>query len=214
MRPILHHYWLSSASWRVRWALAVKNLAFDSVMVDLRLGEQDAPAHRARSPIGAVPVLEVDGRCLTESVAIIEYLEQTVPEPPLYPAEPWARARVRQLVELVNAGIQPLQNPAVITRHSGDADEQRAFARHFNERGLAALEALLAQVDGELGRGRFAIGDALTAADLFLVPQLAAARRFGVDVARFPRLLEAETAARATPHAEAARPEHQPGAPK
>jgi maleylacetoacetate isomerase len=161
-----------------------------------------------------VPALFIDGRWLAESVAIIEYLEETRPEPALYPKDPWARARVRQVVELVNAGIQPLQNLVTLSRHSADAAEQKAWGHFFNERGLTALEQLLATIADEIpGDGRFAVGSALTAADLFVVPQVITARRFGVDLARFPRLLSAEAGALATEHARGALPENQPGAP-
>lgn len=205
MKPTLFHAKVSSSSWRVRWALLVKGVAFESVLVDLRAGEQLAEAYRAKNPMGHVPAVEVDGRCLGESVAIFEWLEATFPEPPLYPKEPWALARVRQIVELVSSGIQPLQNLAVIRRHADDPAEQKAFAAHFNARGLAALERLLRVIDAERGAtGRFAYGDALGAADLFLVPQVAAARRFGVDVSAYPRVLAAEASAMATPQAEAA----------
>lgn len=213
MRPVLHHFWLSSASWRVRWALAEKGIAFDSVMVDLRAGEQRLPEHLARNPIGHVPVLYMDGVWLAESVAILEYLEETVPSPPLYPRERVARARVRQIVELVNSAIQPLQNPTILARHSDDAAAQNEWARFFNERGLLACERLLAQIAAEGWGGRFSVGDELTAADLFLVPQVSSARRFGVDMAVFPRVVAATDAASATPNAEAARPENQQGAP-
>lgn len=213
MKPTLYHFWLSSASWRVRWALAVKGVAFESVMVNIRGGEQHGDAHRARSPLGLVPALTVDGRTLAESVAIIEWLEETVPEPPLFPRDPWALARVRQVVELVNASVQPLQNLAVIGFHSTDPEQQKRFAHHFNQRGMKALERLLALTEGEFG-GRFSVGDSLTAADLFVVPQASAARRFGVDLAPFSRVRAVEAAALATPHAEGAKPEHQPGAPE
>jgi maleylacetoacetate isomerase len=213
MKPILYHYWRSSSSWRVRWALAIKGVDFESVPVNLLAGEQLSDEHRARNPMGHVPALVVQGRCLAESVAIFEYLEETIPTPALYPRDPWVRARVRQVVELVNAGVQPLQNLAVLRHHSADPAAQKEWARHFNERGLVALEASLEVIAGEQGGGRFAVGDALTAADLFLVPQLYSARRFGVDVRRFPRLLAAEAAALATEHADGARPERQQDAP-
>jgi maleylacetoacetate isomerase len=215
METTLYQYWRSSASWRVRWALAVKGVPFTSVPVDILHGEQIGAEHKARNPMGHVPALFIDGRTLAESVAIIEYLEETRPEAPLYPKDHGARARVRQLVELVNAGIQPLQNLVVMARHSSDAEEQRAFARHFNVRGLTACEALLATIADEIpGEGGFAVGGALTAADIFLVPQIATARRFGVELSAFPRLLAVEAAAMATDHAKGALPENQPGAPR
>lgn len=206
VKPTLFHAKVSSSSWRVRWALLVKGVEFESVLVDLRAGEQLGEAFRRKNPMGHVPAIVVGDRCLGESVAIIEWLDATVPEPPLYPKDAWERARVRQIVELVSSGIQPLQNLAAIGRHSADPAEQKAFAAHFNARGLDALERLLRAIDAERGgAGRFAYGDALTAADLFLVPQVAAARRFGVDVSAYLRVLAAEAAAMATPHAEAAR---------
>jgi maleylacetoacetate isomerase len=214
METTLYQFWRSSASWRVRWALAVKGIPFTSVPVDILQGEQVAPEHRARNPIGHVPALWIDGHMLAESVAILEYLEETRPAVPLYPKDSWARARVRQVVELINAGVQPLQNLVVTTRHSSDGVEQKAWIVFFNERALGAAEALLASVAGEIpSAGGFAVGGALTAADLFLIPQIATARRYGVDVARYPRLGAVEAAAMATEHAEGALPEHQPGAP-
>src|SRR5437867_1461795 len=98
MKAILYQFWRSSASWRVRWALAIKGVDFESVPVDLLAGEQVGPEHLARNPIGHVPALSIDGHMLAESVAIIEYLEETRPAPPLFPTEPRLRARVRQLV--------------------------------------------------------------------------------------------------------------------
>ena len=213
-RCTLYQYWRSSASWRVRWALSIKGVAFESIPVNLLADEQSSAEHHARNPIGRVPSLVLeDGRSLGESVAIFEWLEETIPAPALYPGDAWQRARTRQLVEIVNAAVQPLQNTSVLKKLSPESSEQRAWAAHFNELGLAAYEAQLGQIALETGgNGPFSLGDALTAADLFLVPQLYAARRFQVDVSRFPRVLAAEQAALATPHAEAARPEHQPGA--
>ncbi|MBL8683408.1 MAG: maleylacetoacetate isomerase [Myxococcales bacterium] len=214
MSLVLYQYWRSSASWRVRWALAHKGIAFDKVAVNLLKSEQRADEHRARNPIGHLPALEVaPGRYLAESVAIIEWLEETHPTPALYPADPWAKARVRQVCELVNAGIQPLQNLVVLDKVSSEAEGKKAWAHEFNLRGLKALEALLREIDAELGEGSFAVGSTLTAADLFVVPQVYSARRFGVDVAPFTRVLRAEASALATPHADGARPEKQPDAP-
>jgi maleylacetoacetate isomerase len=214
MQATLYQFWRSSASWRVRWALAVKGVRFTSISVDLSQGAQFEGAHVEKSPMARVPVLVVDGRSLVESVAILEYLEETIGTPRLYPQDPWLRARVRQVVEVINAGIQPLQNLAVLARHSEDREQQRAFAKHFNQKGLAAVERMLADIAKEHpGPGRFAVGDTLTAADLFLVPQVEAARRYGADPSALPRVLAAEAAALATEHAEGALPKNQPGAP-
>jgi maleylacetoacetate isomerase len=213
-RPLLYQFWRSSASWRVRWALLVKGIPFDVYTVDLLSGEHLAGAHRTRSPIGTVPALQLGDRFLTESVAIVELLEQLVPAPPLYPHDPWLRARVRQVVELINSEIQPLQAPSVRDEARGDQAGRAEWVRRFNQRGLAGVEQLLRTIDAEQGPGTFAVGGALTAADLFLVPQLEHARRFEVDLSAFPRLLAAERAALASEHGAAARPELQPGAPR
>jgi maleylacetoacetate isomerase len=215
MRPTLYQFWRSSASWRVRWALAIKNISFDVVTVDIAAGEQFSEAHRARNPLGLVPALEMpDGLFLAESVVILEYLDETQPAPPLYPSQVWARARVRQVVELINASIQPMQNLAVYQRHSSEPEEQRSWQYDFNLRGLQALERLLGVITAEGFGGRFAVGNSLTAADLFVVPQVYSARRFGVDLAPFPRVRAVEASAMATEHAAAVVPERQPGAPK
>jgi maleylacetoacetate isomerase len=214
METTLYQFWRSSASWRVRWALAIKGIPFTSVPVDILKGDQAGDEHRARNPMAHVPALWIDGHTLAESVAILEYLEETRPEPPLYPKDAWARARVRQVVELVNSGVQPLQNIVTIRRHSSDAAEQKAWIQFFNERALAAAETLLDGIAKEIPQANgFAVGGALSAADVFLVPQIATARRYGVDTARFPRLTAAFDAASATPHAAGALPENQPGAP-
>jgi maleylacetoacetate isomerase len=214
MQTILYTFWQSSASWRVRWALAIKGIAFEAVAIDLGAGAQRAAEHLARNPMGRVPVLVIDGHTLSESVAILEYLEETRPEPALYPRDPYRRARVRQVVETVNAAIQPFQNTRAFERAGADAATQKHYANHFNAAGLEALEGLLVEIARELGEGRHAVGDTLTAADVFVVPQVTGARRFGVDVTRFPRVLAVEAAALATEHARAARPEHQPDAPR
>ena len=218
LKATLYQFWRSSASWRVRWALTIKGIPFDIVSIDLLAGRQQDTSYLARNPFGAVPTLVIEGRALAESVAIIEYLEDRFPEPPLLPRDAWTRARMRQFIEIINAGTQPFQTGAVKQRHAADdATEQDAWVRHFNERGLGACEHLAATIAAELGHhepaGRFVMGAALTAADLFLVPQLHHARRFGVDLSRFPHLLAAEQAALATPHADTVRPERQPDAP-
>ncbi|MDP3273858.1 MAG: maleylacetoacetate isomerase [Deltaproteobacteria bacterium] len=206
----LYQYWRSSASWRVRWALAHKGIAFESIPVNLLEQGQRSDSHTARNPMQHVPALEVSpGRFLAESVAILEWLEQMHPDPALYPSDPWLRARVRQVCELVNAGIQPLQNLTVLAAVSSDAEVKKAWAARFNARGLTALESLLCTLDAELGEGTFAVGNSLTAADLFVVPQVYSARRFAVDLTPFPRVLLAERSALATPHAHGALPESQ-----
>jgi hypothetical protein len=209
---VLYNYWRSSSSYRVRFALALKGLAYRYVAVNLLDKEQREVSHVSRSPTGYVPCIEIDGRSMIESVAIIELLDELFPDPPLYPRDPWQRARVRAMVELINAGIQPLQNLSALERHSSDPKERIAWAKHFNERGLGALEQLMVANEADGICGNFAFGDALTAADLCLVPQLYGARRFGVELAHYPRVLAAGDAAAATKAGLAAAPEAQPDA--
>ncbi|WP_394850774.1 maleylacetoacetate isomerase [Pendulispora brunnea] len=208
----LYTYWRSSSSYRVRFALQVKKIAYESVAVNLRQGEQHGDEHRERSPTGYVPCLFIDGRPVVESVAIIELLDELFPDPPLYPRDPWARARVRAMVEVINAGTQPLQNLVVLERLGPDPEVRKEWAKHFNTRGLASVERLMTLHEKEGVEGRFAYGDTLTAADLFLVPQMYSAQRFGVDLSPFPRAVAAAEAALSTEAAQAAMPERQPDA--
>lgn len=194
----LFHYWRSSSSVRVRWALAIKDLPFESVHVDLLAGEQHEGAHAERNPLGYVPAIRIGNRVLSESVAICELLDDLVPSPPLRPADPFARARMRQLVEIVNAGTQPLQNLIAMRKVSPETDEQRAWSRYWIERGLSAFETVLHTSRKEGHTGAFCVGDHLSLADLFLVPQLFNARRFDVELTRFPLSLEMEANAVAT----------------
>lgn len=209
---VLYTYWRSSSAFRVRFALAVKGLAYRSVAVNLLGGEQLEPAHTARSPMGYVPCLTIDGRPFVESVAILELLEELAPAPALLPPDPYARADVRALVEIINAGTQPLQNLSVLKHLSAEATTRVAWSRHFITKGFAAFEALMARHAERGVAGRFAYGDTLTAADVFLVPMLYNARRFDVDLAPYPRLAAAGEAALATDAARAALPENQPDA--
>jgi len=204
----LYGYWRSSSSWRVRIALEVKGVPFVYQPVNLLRGEQNGAAYRGINPRGEVPALEVEVggvvHHLAQSVAIIEYLDERFPEPALLPRDAIARAVTRQIVEIVNSGIQPLHNNWLlgIVRDELHADE-KAWARRHLERGLAALEALARQASG-----RFMVGDAVTMADVCLVPQLYAARRFGADLSQAPTLTRVEAACSALPpfqraHAEA-----------
>jgi maleylpyruvate isomerase len=210
----LYSYWRSSSSWRVRAGLALKALPFEIVSVNLATGEQHAEAHRARSPLGQIPVLEVeeDGRTLrlVQSMAILEWLDERFPEPPLLPADLAGRARVRALAEHVNSGIQPLQNALVLKMLKERLPGyEREWVRLHIARGLSGLER--AVNDG--GAGRFCHGDRPGLADCYLVPQLYHARRYGVDVGPFPTLRRIEEACLALAPFQAASPERQPDAP-
>ena len=201
---ILSTYWRSSCSYRARIALNYKKLAYESKYVNIVSGEQKTPEYLAQNPIGHVPTLHIDGVPYVESVAIMELLEELYPDPPLLPKTPQDRARVRALVETINAGIQPLQNLIVLDKVGGDDQEKRgAWMKFFITRGLGAFEALASE------KGPFSFGEAFTMADVCLVPQIFAARRVGVDLTPFPRIVRAEAAASALPFVAAAHPEAQ-----
>ena len=196
---VLHTYWRSSSSFRVRIALAYKRLSYQSRFVNILAGDQQGE-YRLTSPTGYVPCLEIDGHKFGESVAIMELLEELHPEPALYPKRPEERARVRAMVEMINSGVQPMQNLSVLAKVGEDKAVRLAWMTHFVQKGLAAFEAV-ASPDGP-----FAFGPSFTAADCVLVPQLYSARRFGIDVSMFPRLARAEKAALTTPWVDACAP--------
>ena len=207
----LHGYFRSSAAYRVRIALNLKGLSTEHLPHHLRKGEQCAPAYLAINPQGLVPTLEGDdGAALTQSLAIIEWLDETHPNPPLLPKDPLRRAKVRAFALAIACDIHPVQNLKVLARlrQLGVAEEKvMEWAAWVNREGLSACEALI-----KSEQGPFCFGAAPTVADLCLVPQLANARRFGVDVAAFPRLLEAEAATKAIKAFADAAPDKQPDA--
>jgi len=206
----LHGYFRSSASYRVRIALNLKGLGAEHLPHHLRKGEQREPSYLAINPQGLVPTLQDGDAVITQSLAIIEWLDETHPAPPLLPGDPLRRAHVRAFAQVLACDTHPVQNLKVLARlrELGLPEEQvTGWAAWANHEGLSACEALIA---GE--PGPFCFGDVPTMADLCLVPQLANARRFGVDVAAFPRLLEAEAAAKNLKAFADAAPERQPDA--
>lgn len=213
MHFALYQYWRSSSSWRVRFALAHKRIEYESHAINLLDGEQTSESHLSRNPMGFVPCLVIDGRPMTESVAIVELLDDLVPERPLLPRDPWLRARVRQLAEIINSGIQPLHNLGVLRKVSSDPEAQRQWARHWIERGLGAFEALLAQTAADSGERRYCVSDELTMADIFLVPQVYQARRFGAALESFPRTMQVHDRIASLEAAIASSPERALGAP-
>src|SRR3981189_1103732 len=207
----LHGYFRRSAAYRVRIALNLKGLSAEHLPHHLRKGEQCAPAYLAINPQGLVPTLEDDaGTVITQSLAIIEWLDETHPTPPLLPKDPLPRAKVAAFAQALACDTHPVQNLKVLARlrQLGLAEEKvTEWAAWANREGLSACETLIA---GE--RGPFCFGATPTIADLCLVPQLANARRFGVDVSDYPRLLKAEAAAKATKAFADAAPDHKPEA--
>lgn len=206
MDLVLHTYWRSSAAWRVRTALALKGLPWEAAPHDLRTNEQTAPDYVARNPQGLVPALEVEGAVLTQSLAIIEYLEERFPEPALLPADPLERARVRAFALAIACDIHPVQNLRVLRMLRARGLDQAAvdaWAREVIEGGLEACSRLIADRSGP-----FCFGDMITLADITLIPQLANARRFGART-DYPRLEAIEAAALAHPAFASVRPAAQ-----
>lgn len=207
----LYGYFRSSSAWRVRIALAVKGISYEYAAVNLLAGEQLTEAYARINPMRAVPTLFIDGRKLSESMAIVEYLEETRPNPSLLPADPYLRAKARQLAETLNTMTQPLQNLRVLRKleadFGADAGQKKAWAAHFIARGFDAFEATLQETSG-----RYCVGDEVSVADVFLVPQVFGARRYGVDVERYPSILEIAGRLEALPSFQAAAPENQPDA--
>ena len=213
MSMVLRSYWRSSCSWRVRIALNLKSLPheLESVHLVANGGEQHSDAHRALNPMRELPVLTVEDVHLAQSVAILEYLDELHPDPPLYPADAVSRARVRQMVEVVNSGTQPVQNLRVMQKLGRDFGLDRPaqvqWSRDWIEFGLGALETLVQQHGG-----RYCFGDEVTAADLCLVPQIYNARRFEADMGRIPGLVAVDERLAALPAFKAAHPDRQPDA--
>ena len=208
---ILHGYWRSGTAYRTRIALNLKGLKYDQAGVDLRQGAQKSAAYLTLNPQGLVPALEVDGLVLAQSPAILEWLEETTPEPPLLPSDAAGRARVRAMAALVGCDIHPLNNLRVLKalRESFDATpvQTDAWAGRWIATGFAALETLVA----EHGDG-WTYGNAPGLADCYLIPQIYSARRFHVALDAYPRLLAIESAAEAHPAFIAAHPDRQPDA--
>ena len=211
----LYDYFRSSAAYRVRIALNLKGIATsDRTFVHLRMGSQRAQDYLALNPQGLVPALELDdGRVLTQSLAIVEYLDETHPTPPLLPADAAGRARVRAIALNIACEIHPLNNLRVLnylTGTLGATDAQKdGWYRYWCDVGLEALETQLAR---EASTGPFCHGDTPTMADICLVPQLANARRVDLDLSPYPTLLSIETACTALPAFAAAAPHRQPDA--
>lgn len=207
----LHDYWRSSASWRVRIALNLKDLAFEPIMVDLLADAQRAPAYKERNPQGLVPLLEDGADRLAQSLAIIEYLEERYPQPPLLPRDPVLRGKVRSIALHIACDIHPLNNTRVLgyLRETLGIDEegvQRWYA-HWIAEGFAGLEAVLQE-----SAGRYCFGDTVSLADVCLVPQVGNARRYRCELGPYPTIRRIDEALAALPAFERARPERQPDA--
>ena len=214
MKLALHNYWRSSASHRVRIALGLKQLAFDYVVVNILHRDQHADAYRSRNPMGQVPTLEVtedDGsvRAIGQSLPILEYLDERFPEPAIMPKDLYLRARARELAEIVNSGIQPLQNLSTTKAVKAFGGDEVVWPKSFISDGLVAFERVAKET-----AGKFCIGDSPTIAECCLIPQLASARRFGVELTKHTLLLGIEERCLAMPAFQNAAPDRQPDAVK
>lgn len=204
----LYHYWRSSCSWRVRWALDLKGVSYQSIPVNILAGEHQSLAYREKSPAGLLPSIEVGGESFSESMAIIEWLDETVPEPPLLPKDPMGRMRVRQLALTIAAMTQPLQNLNVVSYYEPSEARRPEHMRYWITRGLKVYEDLLTLCP----KGSFSYGEQLTLADLCLIPQVYNALRFKVDLTPMPRIKGIYEYCRTLPSCERSAPERQPGA--
>ncbi|WP_309628867.1 maleylacetoacetate isomerase [Brevundimonas sp.] len=208
---ILHGYFRSSAAYRTRIALNLKGVAYEQHDIDLRTGAQRSEAFLKLNPQGLVPALEVDGTVITQSTAILEWLDETFPEPALMPGDAIGRAQVRGMIGLIASDIHPLNNLRVLSELRGTfgADQAQidAWAGRWMIPGFEALTALTARQ----GKG-WLHGAAPTLADCYLIPQLYSARRFHVDLSPFPALTAIEERALVHPAFAAAHPDLQPGA--
>jgi len=208
MTRTLYGYWRSSASYRVRIALAVKGLDYEQVPINLAQGAQGGVGFRLLNPQGLVPYLIDDTAGLNQSLAIIEYLDEVYPDPPLLPNNALGRARVRAAALQIACDIHPLNNLRVLRYLKVELGQEQdvvdAWYRHWVELGFAALEEL-----AEGATGAYLFGDAVTLADVCLVPQMWNARRLQADIARFPKLVAIDTRLNALPAIRAASPERQ-----
>lgn len=208
---ILYGYWRSSATYRTRIALNLKGVSYTTVGVHLLKDEHTQPTHLARHPSGRVPILEIDGHRIGQSMAMIDYLDETRPNPPLLPRDPAERARVRDLKDQIVADIHPLNNTSTLARlrsqFGADDDAIASWYEHWIVRGFNVLEQMLPST------GNFCIGDSATLADIVLVPQVTNARRYPqIVLNQFPNILRIDTALRQIKAFRDAAPENQPEA--
>ncbi|WP_282008733.1 maleylacetoacetate isomerase [Brevundimonas aveniformis] len=204
---ILHGYWRSGTSYRTRIALNLKGLSYEQLPVDLRAGDQRSEVFLALNPQGLVPALEADGQILTQSPAILEWLEERFPDPPLLPGDATGRAQVRAMAAVIGCDIHPLNNLRVLKAVQALGGVTNDWAAGWIRPGFDALESLVERH----GVG-WSYGDTPTLVDCYLIPQIYSARRFEVDVSAWPRLADIEARASQHPAFQAAHPDVQPDA--
>jgi maleylacetoacetate isomerase len=201
---VIYEFPVSSCSWRLRIAFGYKGVEYESREVD----DLDTPEFRKMNPAGHVPVLEVDEQYIAESLAILEYLEEVHPEKPLLPQDPFQRAKVREICELIASGIQPLQHPLVAARYSDDPKKQAEWTSYYINKGFRALEQILEKTSRDKIH---CVRGSLTLADCCLVPQVYnAIERFNVDVTPYPTIMKIYTELMKLPFVNAGRPDNFP----
>jgi len=203
---VLYGMYKSSATWRVRIALALKGLEYEKVSVDLHKGEQQSADYRLMNPMGQIPTLSVDGVLLNQSLPILEYLEETWPSPPILPQDKAARAKVRGLAEVVNSGIQPLQNITVVDRLKHSHPD---WGHTYCCKGLEALDKMMQHTAGQ-----YSYGDAVSLADICLVPQVFnSITRFNINTSAYPTVQRVYESLVTLPEFRSADPRRQPDTP-
>jgi len=209
-KPILYSYWRSSCSWRVRIALQLAGVEVEQRAVHLVKdgGQQLQSTYSSINPMKQVPSLVVGEECLTQSMAIMEYINELKPEAGLLPTDRIQRAKVRRLCEIINSGIQPLQNMALLKKLSDSQDERKEWAKFWIDKGFHALETELTRTAGEV-----CVGDQISLADCCLVPQIYNGFRFGVDMSQFPVIQRIHEKLRVMPAFVTTHPDNQPDNP-
>lgn len=209
---ILYNYFRSSTSYRARIALNFKNLPYEYRAVHLLKAEQHSAEYLRLNPQGEVPSLVHQGRSIAQSIAILEYLEDVFPNPPLYPKDPYLKARVRQFCENINSYLHPLSNLKVMQylekKHGYDQAAKEEWIRHWYKPGFEVLEGML-----QTSAGKYSFGDQVTAADACLIPAVFTARRFHVDLSAFPTVVRIDKECQSHPAFEKAHPSRQPDTP-
>ncbi len=202
MENTLYHYWRSSCSWRVRWALELKKIKVKYVHVDLISSESEDEPHRSRNPFGHVPALFYQNTMLIESMAIMELLDELHPNQKLFPGNAIDRTQIRILCEMINSGTQPIQNLPVLDFYSKVPEERKKWCQYFIGRGLSAYEKWASK-----RAGKYSFGDSITAADICLIPQCYNALRNDMNLSDFPTIQRIHAAALLTEEAQNSAPE-------
>ncbi|XP_047481165.1 probable maleylacetoacetate isomerase 2 isoform X1 [Penaeus chinensis] len=205
-KPILYSYFRSSCSWRVRIALAHKGVDYEYRAINLLKQEQVSDEYKKLNPLGQVPALIVNENTLTQSISILEYLEEAYPQKPLLPKDLFKRAKVREVCEIIGSGIQPLQNLSVLQKIG---ETKMEWGHFYIQKGFVALEQVLAE-----SAGKYCVGDEVTIADCCLIPQVYNANRFKVDMAAFPVISRVHDALMSLDAFKAAHPSQQPDCPE